>query len=49
MKRFYCLLLACALLVSMVGLVQAKDEQARPTPFKDMVLADEMEPNDHLT
>lgn len=49
MKRFYCLLLVSALLLSVAGLALAKDEAARPVPFKDQIRADEVEPNDDCT
>lgn len=49
MKKSYCLLLACILLLTMAGTVQAKDETERPPAFKDPTRADEVEPNDDCT
>jgi len=49
MKKSYCLLLVCILLLTVAGTAQAKDETERPTPFKDPVRANEVEPNDDCT
>jgi len=49
MKKSYCMLLVCILLLSVAGTIQAKDESERPHPFKDMVRANEVEPNDDCT